>query len=720
MVSIDSKIQWSAFSWVQWCDQQPLMNAMSNLLAPFHLKELFDCAGHEKRKIFVETLHLLLTLSHDTELLAAATYSLLAVSVPHNVLKLENVAVRKIVQEYIHLQDIAFRAQNSVAFYKESIKKMLLATVDDPRLVVVMLAQVLSLLRQSVDYPPEYSSDLARLTLDIFAPIAHRLGIGQLKWEMEDLSFQLLYPEEYQRLRSDLAQTKASREHYIKNLLEIVHDFLAKESISASVSGRSKHFYSIWKKMRSKNKTLSEVYDLSAIRILVDNIQDCYRVLGMIHTQWKYLPQEFNDYIANPKVNGYQSLHTAVFGLNNQIVEVQIRTQHMNNHAEMGIAAHWMYKEHHKDQERSHQRKLQTLRHLLEQHECLGHDVFESMKEEIFEDRIYVFTPKGDLYDLPQGSTPLDFAYHIHTELGHHCCGARSDARMLSLSEPLMNGMIVEILTAQRIHPSRDWLNPHYGYLNTSRARQKVSHWFRSLDKDRHIQEGKVLFEKLLKKSGYLTHHPIPWDKILDSHYCKTRDDFYHCYSLGEIKSTRILDLIVDPLKKQETPVSTKEHQDLTRHAHVIFSELGSHVQYGLASCCAPSYGDPIVGLINRGRAMTVHKMECATLRSIPHWDLRLIMAQWSENEPFYHRVAHVMSDSAIESEFLQKIIDCFLQRHVFCYLASEAAEKIWLTQMDLFSPLNLENGAIENLIQEVWLKNGRNIQDYQLTLLEL
>ncbi len=718
MVSISSKIQWSSFSWTQWLSQNPVLLSLSSLLQPFSIADLFEKSSEEKRKVFVETLKLLSTLSQDQELLAAAAYSLLVSTSSNAILDLENAAVKSIVRDYTHLQDIALRAQRSTNFYKESTKKMLLATVDDPRLVVVMLAQVLALLRQRKTYSQEYAENLARLTLDLFAPIANRLGIGQLKWEMEDLAFQELYNEAYQKIRLDLSQTKQSREIYISDLQSTVRSLLEKESISSQITGRSKHFYSIWKKMNYKNKRLSEVFDLSAIRILVGNIQDCYRVLGMIHTQWKYIPKEFNDYIANPKVNGYQSLHTAVFGPNNQIVEVQIRTQSMHDHAEMGIAAHWMYKEHHKDQERFYQKKLQTLRHLLSNKESKENDLFESMKEEIFEDRIYVFTPKGDLHDLPKGATSLDFAYQIHTELGHHCCGARCDGKMLSLCEPLVNGMVVEIQTSQRIHPSRDWLNPHYGYLKTSRARQKVSHWFRSLDKDRQIHEGKILFEKLLKKSGHPLNAPIPWEKMLKTQHLKTRDEFYHSLFLGELKTNRVLDLI-DPPKKMDFSGLVKESPTPSSKSHVVFSDLGASVLYELSSCCSPMSGDPIIGLINRGRAMTVHKMSCLTLRKIIHWEIRIVMAHWSHQDPLNHYSVQLMTSQRLQPHILQKVTENAMKNDIFCYISSGSEDQMAFTQMDLFTSSLLCRDRIKDLLALTFSQYGLAPESYQISVVQ-
>jgi GTP pyrophosphokinase len=392
--------------------------------------------------------------------------------------------------------------------------------------------------------------------------------------------------------------------------------------------GRSKHFYSIWKKMTQKNKNFEDIYDLNAVRILTHSVQDCYRILGLIHTQWRYLPQQFNDYIANPKVNGYSSLHTAVI-VQQQIVEVQIRTYQMHEDAELGIAAHWVYKDSTTQQKHSYHKKLQTLRHLLEQDHHHSSEAFESAKEELFLDRIYVFTPKGDLYDLPKGATALDFAYHIHTDLGHHCCGARSQGKMLSLTEPLSNGMIVEIFKAERTQPSRDWLNPHYGYIKTARARQKVSHWFRSLDKNRHIQEGKIYFEKNMKRLA-LPYQGQALEHLLTQLQFKHKEDLYHALSTGDLRLAKVIDSL-EPVKKKEPVKPSVAPAQPQSGRNIIFHELGPQVQYYLASCCEPSYPHPIVGIITRGRGIGVHKRLCPNILNISQWYHRLLFASWPE-----------------------------------------------------------------------------------------
>ncbi len=652
MVAVASKVQWTDFNWKEWSDLLSL-RVLDDYLQPYLLSHLYEQAPAFEKKIFVEAFSILKTLSYDKELLAAAAFSWLS---KQTLTGLENFIhpgshAVEIVKQYYHLQTITHKATNSLSFYKESIKKMLLAAVDDPRLILVLLCEVLARLRHHHLLEESYKKTLANLTLELYAPLAHRHGIGQVKWEMEDLAFYILHTENYYALKDEIAEKKEERQQYIQNLLEDIRAELKKEDISAQVMGRAKHFYSIWRKMQKKNKTLSQVYDLNALRILVDTLQDCYKVLGLMHTKWKYLPAEFKDYIANPKINGYQSIHTAVIGPDQKIVELQIRTKAMHEYAEMGIAAHWMYKEN-SNIPNLYERKWKMLRHFLDQSHAsddykddYSGDLFESIKEEIFSDRIYVFTPKGDLFDLPKGATALDFAYYLHSDLGHHCCGARTQGRMISLSEPLENGAVVEILQSSRAHPSRDWLNPQYGYLKTARARQKVSHWFRALDKNRHIQDGKLFFEKSLKKQHMIFTSQC-WEKILHSTHCKTKEDFYHGVSLGEIKLQRIFDLFdtaETPVIKQSKKKKMKaEEAESALASQVIFSDLGKNIQYILASCCQPAVHDPILGMINRGRPLSVHSTSCLTLATIAFWSQRFVLARWHGSPKFQAFRLHI------------------------------------------------------------------------------
>lgn len=668
MVSLDSRLDWKSFCYQSWVCNNPALAACDALFPENKLSIILKQIAPEEYQIFAETLNILIRLSNDAEILQCATYCLLAQE-PHDPQlpasrREQCPELDKMIEQYFYLEDILRRAHSSLGVHKEHIRKMLLATVDDPRLVVIMLCKVLALMRLQQGANQAYWLYLSQLALEIFAPLAHRLGIGQLKWEIEDLAFYKLHPEDYLLLRQKLAQSKIQRDNFINEVQSYVKELLQKEQIVAEVMGRTKHFYSIWKKMSHKNKTFDEIYDLNAIRILVTSVQDCYRILGLIHTQWRYLPQQFNDYIANPKVNGYSSLHTAVV-IDQKIVEVQIRTYQMHDDAELGIAAHWMYKDSGGQQKKSYHKKLQTLRYLLEHDHHYSSELFESVKEEVFLDRIYVFTPKGDLYDLPKGATALDFAYHIHTELGHHCCGARTQGKMLALTEPLINGMVVEIFKAERSQPSRDWLNLHYGYIKTARARQKVAHWFRSLDKARHTHEGKNYFEKNMKRLA-LPYQGSALEGLLSQLHFKNKDELYHALSTGDMRLSKVID-VLDPLKKKECLKSAPPAQTPPQSGPIIFHELGDKVQYYLAPCCDPSPPQPIVGLITRGRGIGIHCRQCSNLLGISQWYHRILFAHWPDQRPLEGQLmAHVEIHVQQWEAFGQVVLPLLLQQGAY------------------------------------------------------
>ena len=395
MVSLDSRVQWTHFLLSEWLDHHPNFNLLVKENCCSDFTEIFQKLPISTQHILIETLTILMTLHADQDIILCAY---LAIVQSNNPQYQQGVIPERLIQMLYQYQQLA-RILETVAVvsssYKEHIRKMLLATVDDPRIVIIMLSKVLAILRHVHDYEPSYIVSLSKMTLEIFAPIAHRLGIGQIKWEMEDHSFRSLYPDQYQELKQKLSQSRQEREEYITEAIHEVQEMLNDNQINGSVSGRSKHLYSIWKKMTKKNKNFYQIYDLNAVRIIVESDQDCYRVLGLIHTKWRYLPEEFDDYIANPKINGYQSIHTAVFGPKQRIIEVQIRTNHMHKSADFGIAAHWIYKDGASQQQAGYHEKLETLRTLLQKTDLSGSDTFDHVKDEIFGDRTYVFTPKG-------------------------------------------------------------------------------------------------------------------------------------------------------------------------------------------------------------------------------------------------------------------------------------------------------------------------------------
>src|SRR5690242_16976640 len=389
----------------------------------------------------------------------------------------------------------------------ETLRKMLLAVVSDPRLVLARLAEELVMLRHARTLPAAERERRALEARAIYAPLANRLGVWQLKWELEDLAFRYLEPEEYKRVAAALNERRADRERYIETLCAELHEQLAAAAITAEVYGRPKHIYSIYRKMQRKQLAFEQLFDVRAVRVVVASIPECYAALGIVHGLWPYIPGEFDDYIATPKGNGYRSIHTAVIGPQARSIEVQIRTAEMHEHAELGVAAHWTYKEGGL-RDAQYQRKIQWVRRLLEPHDTgadgddSAHDFVESVRTELFEDRVYALTPKGEVIDLPRGATPLDFAYTVHTSLGHRCRGAKANGRIVPLSHVLANGEIVEIITGKHEAPSRDWLAPEQGYLASPRSRSKVRAWFRKQDVGANRSAGAVLAERELSRIG--------------------------------------------------------------------------------------------------------------------------------------------------------------------------------------------------------------------------
>ena len=628
MVTLQTQIHWQDFCLKGWLEQQGHVTKLFSEVLDVEPNSFFERIDEVKKICIVETLSLLSHFSRDRELVLCCLYS----ECPDFFTSELSRPMTDVLKQYQQLEKALKIIKLSNENIKENTRKMLIVLVDDPRLVVLMLCQVLCHLRHREFFPEVQIRNLAQASLEIFAPIAHRLGIGQVKWEMEDLAFRVTHLDDYKHLSEELSQSRVQREKYIDQVKSSVEDLLASQGVKALIFGRPKHFYSIWRKMTKKNKSLAQIYDLHAIRILVDDKAECYRALGAIHTKWRYLPEEFDDYVANPKVNGYQSIHTAVIGPNGRVIEVQIRTHDMHMKAELGIAAHWVYKEN-KKHELSYQQKLETLRGLLSRSETSSAEVFENVKEEIFGDRKYVFTPKGDVFDLPTGATGLDLAYLIHTDIGHRCSGVKVNSKIQPLGTPLENGDVVEILTSNKQGPSRDWLNPSYGYATTSRARQKITHWFRSLDRERLIQEGRGYLEKEFKKLG-MSFKDLQ-EKVLEKIKIKEKEELFFLVALGDIKISKILDKIenVDSPKRPLRPPKISQIKKNNSLA-VGFHQLhGSDIKYTHANCCQPQLGDSIVGVINRGAGINVHKSECPNLKSIPHIQERLIGAYWKELE---------------------------------------------------------------------------------------
>ena len=500
----------------------------------------------------------------------------------------------------------------------DNIRKMLLAMVDDVRVVLIKLAERLCVIRTASQMPEKQRRYLAMEIMEIYAPLANRLGIGAIKWEMEDLAFRYLHPEEYKAIATGLKTKRLERDRYVDWLVKELNIQLAAMNIEHfAVYGRSKHIHSIYRKMIRKNVSLQEIYDATAVRVLVETTEQCYEALAIVHTLWKQIPSEFDDYIANTKPNGYQSLHTAVEGPEGQTFEVQIRTFQMHEQAEMGVAAHWKYKEApgHQVQE-SHERKIEWLREVLAWHRemAVSQGVSESIEAEFLDDRVYVFTPDGDILDLPQGVTPLDFAYQVHSDVGHRCRGAKVNSHIVQLTYLLKTGDKVEILTGKELKPSRDWINPHLGYLKTPRAKAKVLHWFKMQDYEEHKFEGQDILDKEMKALGMRAER---LSEVLPALNFKSVDDLRAALGRGDIKLAQIISRLKPPTTPAELPLDRmiklppKRAELVTDDLHV--EGVGNLLTH-MARCCQPVPGDPVLGYVTVGRGVSVHRQDCSNV----------------------------------------------------------------------------------------------------------
>ncbi|MFN2133148.1 MAG: RelA/SpoT family protein [Anaerolineae bacterium] len=519
----------------------------------------------------------------------------------------------------------------------ENLRKMLLAMVDDPRVILVRLADRLHDMRtlKALD-DPQRKQRIARETLDIFAPLAGRLGMYQLKWELEDLGFRYVNPSAYMDIARHLNERRADREQQVKSFIRRIEEALTEEGITDfSVAGRPKHIYSIYRKMERKGVPFEQIYDVRAVRIIVQTIPECYHALGIVHNLWRPVPGGFDDYIASPKDNSYQSLHTDVVADDGKTLEIQIRTQQMHELAEFGIAAHWKYKERRQQADEVFEQKIKWLQSALSTPRDEDAQAFiDVMKNDVFRDQVYVFTPKGEAIELPVGATPIDFAYAIHTEVGHRCRGAKVNGKLVSLNHQLENGDQIEILTTKRGGPSRDWLNPDLGYLRTARARQKVRQWFRRQAREQNIERGRELVEKELRRLS-LEHLKLEDVARLfrkDENY----DEFFSKVGAGDIQPSTIAAKLADTVVEEEDlalpPAYAPEGPTIDTSIRVM--NVGNLLT-NLARCCNPVPGDPIVGYVTRGRGVTIHRRDCPNiLRTEEHE--RLIEVDWGTVKKTY------------------------------------------------------------------------------------
>ena len=542
-------------------------------------------------------------------------------------------------------------SSNATEEQVDRVRRMLLAMVKDVRAVVVKLAERIAVIRAAKEESPESRYLIAKEVSNVYAPLANRLGIGQLKWELEDLAFRFLHPDTYKEIASDLGERRVDREKYIENFVSSLSSLLKNEGIEASVYGRPKHIYSIWKKMQKKHLKFSELYDVRAVRVLVSSIEECYAALGVIHSNYEHIAKEFDDYIANPKPNGYQSIHTVVYGEGHKVVEIQIRTKSMHNSAELGVAAHWKYKEGN-GQSQGVEERINWLRKLLSWRDDLikSGALEEEFKNQVFEDRVYIFTPNGEVIDLPTGATPLDFAYHVHTMVGHCCIGAKVDGRIVPYTYKLKTGEQVEIITSKNPNPSRDWINSENGFLKTAKARNKVQSYFRKLDFDRNKELGAGLIEKELVKQGI----DISKEQVnsilklkLSRFNLKSVDDIFANVGAGDIGVNIIIgiisanieknkDEVVDSNELIEDLINKRQNDELLKKnktkSGIIVEGVGDIMTH-MAKCCQPIPGDEIVGFVTQGRGISIHRCDCEKFRRMQElFPERVVDATWGSN----------------------------------------------------------------------------------------
>jgi len=513
----------------------------------------------------------------------------------------------------------------------ESLRKLLLAMAEDVRVVLIKLADRLHNMRTLEHLDAPRRQRIAQETLDIYAPLANRLGIWQVKWELEDLALRHLEPDAYRSLAAQLNESREDRERYISKVVDILDKALKKEGIQAVISGRPKHINSIWRKMQRKRLDFDQIFDMRAVRVLVKEEKDCYAALGIVHGLWRHIPKEFDDYIANPKENLYRSLHTAVVGPEGRNLEIQIRTEEMHRHAELGVAAHWRYKEGGAF-DAGYEGKLAWLRQLLEwkDEEHSAHDFVDRFKSEAFQERVYVLTPQGRIIDLPQGATPLDFAYAVHTEVGHRCRGAKVDGRIVPLTRQLQNGEQIEVLTSRQGVPSRDWLNTHLGYLKTSKARSRVRAWFKHQDYELNVSAGRSILDRELRRLGIAG---LPMEKMAGQFKYQQVDELLAAIGRGDILTGQLANA-VNELVPRSTPAQPEQKR--TRKKKPASSPGGikilgvGNLLTSTARCCRPVPNDPIIGYITRGRGVSIHRQDCGNVLRLQGDDRgRLIEVEW-------------------------------------------------------------------------------------------
>lgn len=527
----------------------------------------------------------------------------------------------------------------------DNVRKMLVSMVDDVRVPLIKLAERTCAIRGVKNAAEEKRMRVAREVFDIYAPLAHRLGVGHIKWELEDLSFRYLHETAYKKIAKLLDEKRLDREGYIRRVIGALQGELKAAGIEAELSGRAKHIYSIWRKMRIKGIDFSQVYDIRAVRVLVPEVRDCYAALGIVHTLWRHIPNEFDDYVASPKENGYQSLHTAVIGPDGKVMEVQIRTHTMHEDAELGVCAHWLYKGTDKSNKSSgYEAKINWLRQVLEWQEELGDlsGLADHLKSDIVSDRVYVFTPEGHVVDLAQGATPVDFAYRVHTEIGHACRGARVNSRIVPLTYPLKTGEQVFILTSKNNHsPSRDWLNPSLGYIQTSRARAKVTHWFKQQNRERNLVDGRAIIGDEFRR---LSLHDLEFGELAVKVNYHSAEDMFAAVGAGDLRPAHVANVaqqMLEPKSEQlDLKLTAQRRKPYDTESDIQIVGVGK-LKTQVAKCCKPLPGDAIGGYITIGRGVTVHRQDCLTFLNLQEVEPnRIIEVSWGGQQVAVYPVA--------------------------------------------------------------------------------
>ena len=596
-------------------------------------------ATRDLASVLADTLDILATLNADADVMAA---TLLDALVDVDVLAAEaGIDIPERLQVLLEGQRAASRVwalhrDHGGGRNPEGMRRLLLALVRDLRVVPIVLARQLSRMRAAWRLPPDEQRALAQMTRDIHAPLANRLGIWQLKWELEDLAFRVLEPDTYLRIARMLDDKRAGRERYIAKSMGLLRRALAEQGIEADIAGRPKHIFSIWKKMRRKDAPISELYDLRAVRVLVEDVPTCYAVLGLVHALWLPVPGEFDDYIARPKPNGYRSLHTAVVGPEGKTLEVQIRTREMHAQAELGVAAHWRYKEGGSAGGAAMDKRIAWMRKLLEQAADAareGEDApLQGFDSDLVEDRVYALTPKGEVIDLPQGGTVLDFAYQVHTMVGHRCRGAKVDGRIVPLNHKLQTGERVEILTGKTAEPRRDWLQAGAGFLASSRSRDKVRAWFNKLDRERNLQAGRELLDRDLRRLGLLQADLQP---VLGKFNAASVEELLVLVALGDVGPNQVGRALLDLQKPAQDPEPTMPAAPAKSRAKpagpgTVTVQGVDNLLAQVARCCQPLPGEAIVGYLTRARGVSVHRPDCASfLRLAARDPARVLPVEW-------------------------------------------------------------------------------------------